>query len=133
MLFCNRWDCSTPHWTEQKILQHIISKKFLLCFLTESALLISGKKLLATEKSSNPNSPPNVKWFAPNFPFVIAASINRCFQNIIKQRLHLKAVLTSLIMALLPISRSRFKQCQIPPLNFINQCFAVLCKFLGDF
>ena len=42
----------------------------------------------------------------------------------IKTRVHLKAILTSLSVAFLPISRSRFKQRHIPPLN-INQCFAV--------
>ena len=44
----------------------------------------------------------------------------------------MKAVLTSLNTAFLPISWSRFK-----PLNLsaylINLCLVVLCKFLGEF
>ena len=46
----------------------------------------------------------------------------------------MKAVLTSLNMAFLPISSSRFNERQIPLfISLTRQCFAVLCKVLGDF
>ena len=43
---------------------------------------------------------------------------------------HLKAVFTSLNVAFVPISRSRFKQRLIPPLRTFTN---VLRKFLDDF
>ena len=44
----------------------------------------------------------------------------------------MKAVLSSLNTAFLPISRSRFKRHSISA-YLSNHCLAVLCKFLGDF
>ena len=46
---------------------------------------------------------------------------------------HVKAVLTSLNTALLPIARVTFLATSAKYLYFINHCLAVLCKFLGDF
>ena len=66
--------------------------------------------------------------------------MNRIFAGVrgskgaaVKVGFHLKAVFTSLNMAFVPISRSRFKQRQFPPLRTLRNVFAVLCKFLGDF
>ena len=49
---------------------------------------------------------------------------------VLKAELYLKAFLTSLNMAFLPISRLRFKQRQIAPFETITN---VLCTFAGDF
>ena len=46
-----------------------------------------------------------------------------------KAEFSLKAVLTSLNKALVPISRSRFKQRQFSPFRTFNQCFAVCVYF----
>ena len=53
--------------------------------------------------------------------------------SFIKAGLNVKAVLTSLNTAFLPISRSRFKQRVNLYAYFVNHCLVVLCKFLGDF
>ena len=50
----------------------------------------------------------------------------------IKAGVHLKAVFTPLLIGLMEISRSRFKQYK-PYAQNTNQCFGVFCKFFGDF
>ena len=51
----------------------------------------------------------------------------------VKARLHLKAVFTSLNVAFVPISRSHFKQSQIPPLRTFTNVSWFCVNFLGDF
>ena len=54
----------------------------------------------------------------------------------IKVGVHLKTSFSPLNLGLMRISRSRFKQSNPgiqPSAHFTNLCFAVICKFLGDF
>ena len=50
-----------------------------------------------------------------------------------KAGVHLKAVFPPLNLGLMRISRSHFKKCKNSPSHSTNLCFAVICKFLGDF
>ena len=50
----------------------------------------------------------------------------------LKAGVRLKAVFPPLNLGLIRIPRSRFKQSKNPA-HFTNLCFAVICKFLGDF
>ena len=69
-------------------------------------------------------------------------SINRIFATVggfkgaVKVGFHLKAVLTSFNMAFVPISRSRFKQRQFPPLRTLRSVLQFCVNFwvtLGHF
>ena len=69
-------------------------------------------------------------------------SINRIFATVggskgaVKVGFHLKAVLTSFNMAFVPISRSRFKQRQFPPLRTLRNVLRFCVNFwvtLGHF
>ena len=67
-------------------------------------------------------------------------SINRIFAGVggskgaaVKVGFHLKAVFTSLNMAFVPISRSRFKQRQFPPLRTLRNVLRFCVNFWVTF